>query len=164
VFRAHVVACADDFVILSRGRAAEALAWTKVVMTRIGLTINEAKTSLKDACRERFDFLGYSFGPQVWSTAVLGVGRDGERGLGRRLREQVVDHALVLTGDVAQLGRQRVDDMEILDRQQLGLPLGDRAGGPGPKVVIERLPRLLGPLEPNGPTVFVWRTFGRSMA
>src|SRR5262249_34198489 len=28
-FRAHVVSYADDFVILSRGRAAEALAWTK---------------------------------------------------------------------------------------------------------------------------------------
>ena len=47
--RAHVVAYADDFVILSRGRAAEALAWTKAVMTSLGLTINEAKTSLKDA-------------------------------------------------------------------------------------------------------------------
>ena len=62
-FRAHVVAYADDFVILSRGRAAEALAWTKAVMTRLGLTINEGKTSLKDARKERFDFLGYSFGP-----------------------------------------------------------------------------------------------------
>ena len=62
-FRAHVVSYADDFVILSRGRAAEALAWTKAVMTKLGLTINEAKTSLKDARKERFDFLGYSFGP-----------------------------------------------------------------------------------------------------
>src|SRR5262245_55336952 len=62
-FRAHVVAYADDFVILSRGRAAEALTWIKAVMTRLGLTINEAKTSLKDAREERFDFLGYSFGP-----------------------------------------------------------------------------------------------------
>ena len=62
-FRAHVVAYADDFVILSRGRAAEALAWTKAVMTKLGLTINESKTSLKDARRERFDFLGYAFGP-----------------------------------------------------------------------------------------------------
>ena len=62
-FRAHVVSYADDFVILSRGRAAEALAWTRAVMTRLGLTINEAKTSLKDARRERFNFLGYSFGP-----------------------------------------------------------------------------------------------------
>ena len=62
-FRAHVVAYADDFVILSRGRAAEALAWTKAVMTRLGLTLNEAKTSLRNARQERFDFLGYSFGP-----------------------------------------------------------------------------------------------------
>ena len=62
-FLAHVVSYADDFVILSRGRAAEALAWTKAVMTRLGLTINEAKTSLKKARQERFNFLGYSFGP-----------------------------------------------------------------------------------------------------
>ena len=52
----------DDFVILSRSRAAEALAWTKAVMTKLGLTINEAKTSLRSARQERFDFLGYSFG------------------------------------------------------------------------------------------------------
>ena len=63
-FRAHVVSYADDFVILSRGHAAEALAWTKAVMTKLGLTLNEAKTSLKDARRQRFDFLGYSFGPE----------------------------------------------------------------------------------------------------
>jgi RNA-directed DNA polymerase len=62
-FRVHVVAYADDFVILSRGRAAEALVWTKAVMTKLGLTLNEAKTSLKNARQERFDFLGYSFGP-----------------------------------------------------------------------------------------------------
>src|SRR6202023_1589949 len=58
-FRARIIAYADDFVILSRGRAAEALAWTKAVMTRLGLTLNEGKTSLKNARQERFDFLGY---------------------------------------------------------------------------------------------------------
>lgn len=62
-FRAHVVSYADDFVILSRGRAAEALAWTQAVTTKLGLTVNEAKTSLRNARKERFDFLGYSFGP-----------------------------------------------------------------------------------------------------
>jgi RNA-directed DNA polymerase len=62
-FRAEVIVYADDFVILSRGRAVEALAWTKAVMSRLGLTLNEAKTSLRDARQERFDFLGYSFGP-----------------------------------------------------------------------------------------------------
>src|SRR5438477_9214431 len=61
-FRAHVVAYADDFVILSRGHAVEALAWTQAVMTRLGLTLNEAKTSLKNAQQERFDFLGFSIG------------------------------------------------------------------------------------------------------
>jgi RNA-directed DNA polymerase len=65
-FRAHVVAYADDFVILSRGCAAEALAWTKAVMTKLGLTLNETKTSLKNAREERFDFLGYAFGPHHW--------------------------------------------------------------------------------------------------
>jgi RNA-directed DNA polymerase len=63
VFQAQVVNYADDFVILSRGRAAEALNWTRSVMTRIGLTLNEAKTSVRQARSERFDFLGYSFGP-----------------------------------------------------------------------------------------------------
>jgi RNA-directed DNA polymerase len=63
-FCAHVVSYADDFVILSRGYAAEALAWTRQAMTRLGLTLNEEKTSLKDARRERFDFLGYAFGPE----------------------------------------------------------------------------------------------------
>ena len=62
-FGAYVVAYADDFVILSRACAAEALAWTKTVMSKLGLALNEAKTSLKDAWRERFDFLGYTFGP-----------------------------------------------------------------------------------------------------
>jgi RNA-directed DNA polymerase len=62
--RAQVVSYADDFVILSRGHAAEALTWTKAVMTKLGLELNEAKTSLKDARRESFDFLGYTLGPR----------------------------------------------------------------------------------------------------
>jgi RNA-directed DNA polymerase len=62
-FQAHVISYADDFVILSRGYATEALAWTESVMTRLGLKLNEAKTSVKNARTERFDFLGYTFGP-----------------------------------------------------------------------------------------------------
>jgi hypothetical protein len=50
--RAQVVSYADDFVILSRGHTTEALTWTKAVMTKSGLELNEAKTSLKDARRE----------------------------------------------------------------------------------------------------------------
>ena len=32
-------------------------------MIRLGLTLNEAKTAVRDARREAFDFLGYTFGP-----------------------------------------------------------------------------------------------------
>jgi RNA-directed DNA polymerase len=62
-FQAQVVNYADDFVILSRNRAKEARDWTRQVMRQLGLTLNEAKTSLKQARTERFDFLGYTFGP-----------------------------------------------------------------------------------------------------
>jgi RNA-directed DNA polymerase len=62
-YRAHVVSYADDFVILSRRHAAEALMWTGRVMVKLGLALNETKTAIRDARRERFDFLGYSFGP-----------------------------------------------------------------------------------------------------
>jgi RNA-directed DNA polymerase len=65
-FRARIVVYADDFVILSRGRAPEALEWTRGVMERIGLTLNDAKTSIRNARTERFDFLGYTFGPDWW--------------------------------------------------------------------------------------------------
>jgi RNA-directed DNA polymerase len=61
-FAARIVNYADDFVILSRGRAAAALDWTRWAMTHMGLTLSETKTRLCDARRERFDFLGYTFG------------------------------------------------------------------------------------------------------
>jgi len=63
-FRAHVVNYADDFVILTCRHAAEARDWTRQVMTCLGLTLNEAKTKLKEARQESFDFLGYTLGPQ----------------------------------------------------------------------------------------------------
>jgi len=64
--RAHIVNYADDFVILSRGKAKEALRWTQQVTERLQVTLNAKKTSIKDARQEPFDFLGYTFGPR-WS-------------------------------------------------------------------------------------------------
>ena len=61
-YRAHIINYADDFVILSRGHAAEALAWTRWAMTHLGLTLNGTKTCLRTASRDSFDFLGYTFG------------------------------------------------------------------------------------------------------
>ena len=61
-YQAQVVSYADDFVILSRGFAADALTWTRRVITELGLALNEEKTSIRNARQECFDFLGYSFG------------------------------------------------------------------------------------------------------
>ncbi len=61
-FAARLVNYADDFVILSRGKANEALAWTRQAMTKLKLEINETKTCVRNARQEQFDFLGYSFG------------------------------------------------------------------------------------------------------
>jgi len=62
-FRAQIIDYADDFVIVSRGHAAAALGWAREVVGRLGLTLNEKKTSIRNACGEHFDFLGYTFGP-----------------------------------------------------------------------------------------------------
>lgn len=64
--QAKVINYADDFVILSRGHAEEALEWTRGVMTRLKLTLNESKTCIRDARREPFNFLGYTFGPACY--------------------------------------------------------------------------------------------------
>jgi RNA-directed DNA polymerase len=62
-------------VILSRGKAEEALRWTQQVTERLQVTLNAKKTSIKNARREQFDFLGYTFGPR-WDP------RTGQRYIG----------------------------------------------------------------------------------
>lgn len=62
--QAKVVNYADDFVILCKGTAPDALALTRRWMAALKLTLSEEKTTVRDARREPFDFLGYTFGPQ----------------------------------------------------------------------------------------------------
>jgi RNA-directed DNA polymerase len=97
--RAHVVVYADDLVILSRGHARQAYEVLMDVMTRIGLTVNETKTKLREATTERFDFLGYSFGPywdQQTGRRYLGAGPSPKSR--QRLKAKV--HALTASGNV----------------------------------------------------------------
>jgi len=63
---ARIVNYADDFVICCRGTGREALAAMRRMMGRLKLTVNEAKTRLRHAPDEPFDFLGYTFG-RNWS-------------------------------------------------------------------------------------------------
>jgi len=55
---------------------------------------------------------------------MLRVRGDGRHRLGRRLEQQAVERSFVLVGDVGDLGRQGEDNVEIADRQQVGLALG----------------------------------------
>jgi RNA-directed DNA polymerase len=59
---AFVVNYADDFVILSRGRADEAMAAMRDLMGKLKLTVNERKTRRCRLPEESFTFLGYTFG------------------------------------------------------------------------------------------------------
>jgi group II intron reverse transcriptase/maturase len=59
---AHIVNYADDLVICCRGRAEEALATMRDIMTKLKLTVNETKTRVCKLPEEKFDFLGYTFG------------------------------------------------------------------------------------------------------
>jgi hypothetical protein len=56
---------------------------------------------------------------------MLGVGCDGERGLGRGLEQEIIDCCLVLVGDIGDRCGERIEDVKILRRNQLGLALGE---------------------------------------
>jgi len=98
-FRAHVVSYADDFVILSRGCADEALTWTKAAMMKLGLTLSEAKTSVKNARKESFDFLGYTLGPQRYR-------KDGHWYLGASPSKKSVQRVKTKVGELLTLGNK----------------------------------------------------------
>lgn len=89
-FRAEIISYADDFVILSRGHAEPALEWVKTYLGRVGLVLNEKKTSIRDAKKECFNFLGYSFGPhRYWKTGQEYIGASPSAKSVSRIKESV---------------------------------------------------------------------------
>jgi RNA-directed DNA polymerase len=98
-FHAELVNYADDFVILSRGNADEALNWTREVVTRLGLTLNEAKTSIREARKESFNFLGYTFGPHRFR-------KDGHGYLGASPSKKAVDRLKQNVGELLVAGNK----------------------------------------------------------
>lgn len=57
----RIVNYADDFVVVCRRTAHEALEHVKGIMSRLRLTVNETKTRVCNAQTDSFDFLGYTF-------------------------------------------------------------------------------------------------------
>ena len=73
---ALIVNYADDFVICCRTGADEAMATMRTMMTKLKLTVNEAKTRRCSLPEDTFDFLGYTFGRQFsfrWQRPYLGA-------------------------------------------------------------------------------------------
>lgn len=60
-FQSRIVNYADDFVILTRRKAREALDAAREIIGKIGLTLNEEKTRICTAGKDAFNFLGYTF-------------------------------------------------------------------------------------------------------
>lgn len=88
---AKVVTYADDLVILCRaGAASHALHCMRVLMTRLGLTVNEEKTGICDVREGHFDFLGYTFGRYYsWRTGGSYYGARPSRKSIRRIVERL---------------------------------------------------------------------------
>jgi RNA-directed DNA polymerase len=99
-FKAKIVNYADDFVILSRGYAQEALDVTRRWMAKLKLTLNEKKTCIRRVRRESFDFLGYTFGT-LWSR------RTGRSYLGASPSKKSLGRARERISEVLTSGNQK---------------------------------------------------------
>ena len=63
------------------------------LLTRLGLTLNERKTSIRNARKERFDFLGYTFGPHFSRrTRRENIGCSPSKKSVERIKEKVGEH------------------------------------------------------------------------
>lgn len=90
ILRARIVSYADDFVILTRGKANEALQLTRSIMEQLELKLNQDKTIIMDARNGNFDFLGYTFG-RIWfrKTGECYMGASPSKKSVKRLKQKV---------------------------------------------------------------------------
>jgi RNA-directed DNA polymerase len=96
---ARIVNYADDFVVVCRpGTAAKVLARVRQRIVGMKLTLNEAKTSLRNARKEFFRFLGYELGP-------LMNRRIRRRYLGARPSTKAMERVRAKVGNILRRGR-----------------------------------------------------------
>src|SRR5471030_1292606 len=90
----RIVTYADDLVILcKKGKAEEALARMREIMSKLKLTVNEEKTQICSVLEGEFDFLGYTFGRMY--SAKTGQARMGMRPSKKSIQRMVEKvHAL----------------------------------------------------------------------
>ena len=106
---AHIVNYADDFVICCKRGAPEAMATMRRIMERLKLTVNEEKTHLCELPRERFDFLGYTFG-RCYSR------KDGHAYIGTRPSKKSIKRMVASISEVTDRRMGLLDAEEIVGR------------------------------------------------
>jgi RNA-directed DNA polymerase len=90
-FGARIINYADDFVVLSKRRALDALKWTRQKLDDLGLKLNEAKTRVVQVPETSFDFLGYTFGQLTFpKTGTRYIGATPSRKSVDRIKDKVV--------------------------------------------------------------------------
>lgn len=106
---AHIVNYADDFVICCKRGAPDAMAAMRKIMGRLKLTVNEEKTHLCQIPRERFDFLGYTFG-RCYSR------KDGHAYIGTRPSKKSIKRVVAGVSEVTDRRMGMLDAEEIVGR------------------------------------------------
>ena len=106
---AEIVNYADDFVICCKHGAQDAMDAMRKIMERLKLTVNEDKTHLCPIPRERFDFLGYTFG-RCYSR------KDGRAYIGSRPSTKSIKRMVANVSEVTDRRTGWLDAEEIVGR------------------------------------------------
>jgi len=106
---AHIVNYADDFVICCKRQALDAMAAMRELMRRLKLTVNDDKTHLCRVPRERFDFLGYTFG-RCFSR------KDGHAYIGSRPSNKSIRRAVASISELTDRRGMSQDAKELVQR------------------------------------------------
>lgn len=106
---ARIVNYADDFVICCKHGAEDALVAMRKMMERLKLTVNEDKTHLCQIPRERFDFVGYTFG-RCYSR------KDGHAYIGTRPSKKSVKRIVASISEVTDRRMGLLDAEKIVGR------------------------------------------------
>lgn len=106
---ARIVNYADDFVICCKRGAHDAMAAMRRMMERLKLTVNEDKTHLCQIPRERFDFLGYTFG-RCYSP------KDGHAYIGTRPSKKSIKRMVASISEVTDRRMAMLKAEEIVGR------------------------------------------------
>jgi len=106
---AYIVNYADDFVICCRNRAEEAVAAMREMMSKLMLTVNEAKTHVCQVPRETFDFLGYTFG-RCYSP------KTGRAYIGTKPSKKRVARVCTAVGEITDRKRTYQDTAEVVTK------------------------------------------------